>query len=62
MTDRADGRTARTSARRSADAMQVLHLAGVAAIEPLAQEPQLGNDADGRDAAEVEPDRLSPDA
>ena len=36
--------------------MQILHLTSVAEVEPLAQERQLGKRADGRNAAEVEPD------
>ncbi len=37
--------------------MQVLHLTRIAAVQPVAQEPQLRVRRDGRDTAEVEPDR-----
>jgi hypothetical protein len=34
-----------------------VHLAGVAAVEPLAEERKLGEGRGRRDAAEIEPDR-----
>ena len=57
MTVRAVGTTLRTSARRVGGTVQIGHLAGVAAIEPLAEERQLGMRGGGRDAAGVETER-----
>ena len=57
MTDRAEGITARTSARRSAVRVQVVHLAGVPAIQPLFEESELREAVGGGDAAQIESDR-----
>ena len=58
MTDRADGSTRE---RRCGDrpTVQILHLAGISAIQPVAKEPELREGGRRRDAAEIEAERAA---
>ena len=60
MTLRAPGSTFLTSLRSSTDCASQLHLAGVALVEPFAEEGQLGKAVRGGHAAQVEPEGAGP--